>query len=99
MTKKQEEWRKKQRMIIVEDTWAMMRWLTQYIEENKYEWERRREREKATTNKDYEKFSEMEEQEMIMMLQEQEERERLEKETKIEKAARRKRYWKVKKAK
>ena len=92
MTKKQEEWRKKQRMIIVEDTWAMMRWLTQYIEENKYEWERRREREKATVNKDYEKFNEMEEQEMIRLLQEQEEKERLEKETKIKKAARRQRY-------
>ena len=77
MTKKQEKWRGKQRMIIVEDTWAMMRWLTQYIEENKYELERRREREKIMTNKDFEKFLEMEEQEMIMLLQEQEAREKL----------------------
>ena len=77
MTKKQEKWRGKQRMIIVEDTWAMMRWLTQYIEENKYELERRREGEKIMTNKDFEKFLEMEEQEMIMLLQEQEAREKL----------------------
>ena len=77
MTKKQEKWRGKQRMIIVEDAWAMMRWLTQYIEENKYELERRREGEKIMTNKDFEKFLEMEEQEMIMLLQEQEAREKL----------------------
>ena len=77
MTKKQEKWRGKQRMIIVEDIWAMMRCLTQYIEENKYELERRREREKIMTNKDFEKFLEMEEQEMIMLLQEQEAREKL----------------------
>ena len=77
MTKKQEKWRGKQRMIIVEDAWAMMRWLTQYIEENKYELERRREREKIMTNKDFEKFLEMGEQEMIMLLQEQEAREKL----------------------
>ena len=56
--------------------------------------ERRREREKATINKDFEKFNEMEEHEMIRLLQEQEEKMWLEKETKIEKAERRKRYWK-----
>ena len=36
---KRESWKKKHKMI-VEDTWSMMRWITQYIEENKYKWEK-----------------------------------------------------------
>ena len=57
MTKKQEEWKQKHKMIMVEDTWAMMRWLTQFIEENKHEWERRREREMVETNTDFDKYT------------------------------------------
>ena len=94
MTKKQEEWRNEQRMIIVEDSWAMMRWLTQFIEENKFEWERRREREILEMNEDYERFRDMDEEEMIAIVQEYEEKEKKENESKVEKASRRRGYWK-----
>ena len=65
--KKREEWRRKHRMI-VEDSWGMMRWLTQFIEENKFEWERRREREREPTNEELEKYTKMEEEEMIQIM-------------------------------
>ena len=42
---KKEEWKRKNKMI-VEDHWGMLRWLHQYTEENKMEWERRRSGEK-----------------------------------------------------
>ena len=38
---KKKEWKERNRMI-VDDYWGMFRWLTQYIEENKFEWEKRR---------------------------------------------------------
>ena len=58
--RKKKEWMDKHRMII-EDSWSMMKWLVKYIEENKYEWEKRRiEREK---NKDLERYTNMNEEE------------------------------------
>ena len=94
MSRKQEEWRNKHKMILVEDSWGMMRWLTQFIEENKYEWERRRERERLPANEDLERLSNMDEEEMIRIVQEYEEKEKKEKESTQEKAARRRGYWK-----
>ena len=72
----------------------MMRWLTQFIEENKFEWERRREREHLEMNKDYERFMDIDEEEMIAIVQEYEEKENKENESKVEKASRRRGYWK-----
>ena len=71
----------KHKMILVEDSWGMMRWLTQFIEENKYEWERRRERERLPANEDLERLSNMDEEEMIRIVQEYEEKEKKEKES------------------
>ena len=75
----------------MEDTWGMMVWLTKYIEENKSEWERRR---RIPPENEYEKWTGMDEEEMTRALNESEAKEAAMKETKKEKAARRKQYWK-----
>ena len=69
--KKKEEWRQRNKMI-VEDSWGMLNWLHQYIAENKHEWERRREREKLESNKEYDIWKGMDEMEMIEIIKEQE---------------------------
>ena len=61
---KKEEWKRRNKMI-VEDHWGMLRWLHQYIEENKMDWERRRKREKEEVDEEYEKWKGMNEDEMI----------------------------------
>ena len=86
--KKQLEWKQKHKMI-VEDSWGMMRWLTQYIEENRFEWERRRERERETPSEEYERYTKMDEIEMIEIMKDYEMKEKERMETKIEKAQRR----------
>ena len=78
--------------MIVEDTWGMLRWLMQYIDENKYDWEKRRETEQRKN--EYREWKEMEEGEMIMKLKGMEETLKTEKETKLDKARQRKSYWK-----
>ena len=90
---KKEEWKRRNRMIGL-DTWSMMTWLTQYIEENKYEWGRRRERKKEPRNDEYELWNGMDEQEMIEMMKAHEEKERINNESKRDKAKRRQKYWK-----
>ena len=52
--KRKEEWKMRNKMI-VEDHWAMMCWLHKYTEDNKVEWEKRKDREKIEKNKEYEK--------------------------------------------
>ena len=88
---KKKQWREKNKMI-VEDTWGMLRWLMQYIDENKYDWEKRRETEQRKN--EYREWKEMEEGEMIMKLKGMEETLKTEKETKLDKARQRKSYWK-----
>ena len=89
--KKKKEWLEKHKMI-VDDTWAMLSWLHQYIEENKYQWERRRTRE--VKNEDLEKWTNMDEQHMIKILKETEMQEEKRKESKKEKAMLRRSLWK-----
>ena len=88
--RKKKEWQDKHRMII-EDSWSMMRWLVQYIDENKYEWERRGVRREKS--EDLERWTNMDEEEMITILKKTEDQQRLTEETKKERAARRKSYW------
>ena len=90
---KREAWKKKHKMI-VEDTWSMMRWITQYIDENKFEWEKRREREKEAMVEESERWKGMDEEEMIEVMKKHEAQEKMETETKKEKAKRRKGHWK-----
>ena len=78
--------------MIVEDTWGMMVWLTKYIEQNKHDWERRRQ---EPPENDLEKWTRMDEEEMVKILQESEAKEAARKETLHEKAARRKSNWRV----
>ena len=80
---KKEEWKRKNKMI-VEDHWGMLRWLHQYIEENKIDWEKRRMREKEEVDEEYEKWKGMEEEDMIEILinkEEEIEMEKMRKET------------------
>ena len=65
--RKKEEWKKKHKMI-GQDAWNMMTWLTQFIEENKFEWGKRRERRNEKLEKEYEVWSGMEEGEMIKLI-------------------------------
>ena len=62
--------------MIVEDHWAMMRWLQQFIDENKYDWEKRRKREEELerVDEEYEKWKGMGDDEMIRIMKEEEER-------------------------
>ena len=90
---KKEEWKRKHRMID-QDTWGMMTWLTQYIEENKYEWGKRREIKKEEIPEEYGVWSGMEESEMIEIMKRHEEKEMMRTESKRDKASRRKSYWK-----
>lgn len=68
----------------------MMRWLTQYIDENKYAWERRR---KEPPENEIEKWTNMDEEEMIAILKETEDREAEKNEPKVKRAGRRKTLW------
>ena len=79
--------------MIVEDTWGMMIWLHQFIEENCFEWERKRKLEMEGKEK-YEKWRDMEEREMIEILKKEEAHKKVESETKKERATRRRSYWK-----
>ena len=90
---KKEEWKRRNRMI-GQDTWSMMTWLTQFIEENKYDWGKRRQREKEPMKEEYEVWSGMDERDMIEMLKAQEETEKSRNESKKDKARRRQKYWK-----
>ena len=65
--------------MIVEDHWGMLRWLHQYIEENKMDWERRRKREKEEVDEEYEKWKGMNEDEMIESLMSREDELEMEK--------------------
>ena len=89
--KKQKEWKDSHKMI-VEDTWAMIRWLHQFIDENRFEWERRKKLE--IKEGELEKWKNMEEEEMIQILRETEEKEETTRETRKERAQRRRKYWK-----
>ena len=93
--KKQMDWKNSHRMII-EDTWAMIRWLHQFIDENKFEWERRRkvEIEERSKEGEYERWCSMEDTEMIRLLRESEEKEEVTKEKRKERAQKRNKYWK-----
>ena len=77
--------------MIVEDHWAMMRWLQQFIDENKYDWEKRRKREEELerVDEEYEKWKGMGDDEMIRIMKEEEER----MESVKVRAERRKGYW------
>ena len=66
---KRKEWQDRHKMI-VEDSWSMMRWLVQYIDQNKCEWERRRVRKER--NEEFERWTNMDETEMISSLREAE---------------------------
>ena len=88
--KKQKDWLSKRKMM-VEDTWGMMVWLTKYIEDNKSDWERRRQ---EPPENELEKWTRLDEEEMIRILQETEAEQVAEKETKKDKAEKRKENWK-----
>ena len=81
--------------MIVEDSWGMLNWLHQYVADNKHEWERRREREKLESNKEYDIWKGMDEMEMIEIIKEQEKKETAEEENKTDKAERKRGYWKT----
>ena len=53
-----------------------MRWLQQFIDENKYDWEKRRKREEELerVDEEYEKWKGMGDDEMIRIMKEEEER-------------------------
>ena len=87
---KRKDWIEKHRMI-VEDHWGMLNWLHKFIEDNKYEWERRRINEKIESNKEYETWKGMEEEEMIEILKKYEEKG--EEESTKERAKRKKGNW------
>ena len=91
--RKKKEWKERNKMI-VEDTWGMFRWLTQYIDENQHDWIRRKELEEKEMEEEYVRWSGMDENEMIEILQKEEEKERNVVESKKERAERRKSYWK-----
>ena len=80
--------------MIVEDHWSMMRWLAQYIEENKFEWGKRRSREIQKKNKELERLENMDKEMMILELKTKELERKTIVETKQERALRRKGYWK-----
>ena len=56
--KKKKEWKERNKMI-VEDTWGMFRWLTQYIDENQHDWIRRKELEEKEMEEEYVRWSGM----------------------------------------
>ena len=91
--RKKKEWKERNKMI-VEDTWGMLRWLTQYIEENEYDWSRRKEMEKEESKKEKNRWAGMEDEDLIRQVMEQEMHEKVEEESRKERADRRKRYWK-----
>ena len=84
----------------LEEHWEMLRWLTKYIKENRYSWEKRREieRDEKEMNDIYDEWMSKTREEQIEGLKNEKEEE-LEKERmrnrKIEKAQARKTYWKT----
>ena len=79
---KKEEWKRKHKMI-GQDTLGMITWLTQFIEDNKYEWGNRRERIQEKIPEEYTIWSGMDEGEMIEIMKAHEEKEKRMMETKI----------------
>ena len=75
--RKKKEWKERNKMI-VEDTWGMLRWLTQYIEENEYDWSRRKEMEKEESKKEKNRWAGMEDEDLIRQVMEQEMHEKVE---------------------
>ena len=91
--RKKKDWKERNRMI-VEDTWGMLRWLTQYIEQNEYDWARRKEMEEKEVNEEYKRWAGMSEEEMIQIMKKEEDNERKVQESRKERAERRRGYWK-----
>ena len=83
----------------LEEHWQMMRWLTRYIEENRYTWERRRliQEEESQMNENYDEWMNKEADDQIrdlMMSKDQEDRKEVEQRKRMEKAKARRKLWK-----